>query len=423
MNFLWQKIFLSIDKEIYSCKRMQGEDYHAFIEEVWTNNLKHLLPEKRLDIKDKNKIIAEEISPYHSILKQYKNTLLLFCLNSRQLSYFTPIIEKMQHDAVILTMEDISDAKIEALKIPVIVFGVLSQPIALEQDYLRNHFEYLFLLTNTFYLLIKDIMPSAVMVMEGCHYEAEVISSVSKILDIKTICVQQGWPGLMHTRFKNMTYDYFLSWGKGFNELWKKYSSGPAYLGVGYPFSISAHQSASKQNITFFFQAPLFTISNQTFQDMIAFAFYCSRTFPDRTIWIREHPEYNLNSVVKAFIGAQPNMGIVTERPLSEVYAETEIGVAIFSSTLMEGIIHHVIPFVFNLTSMPCYYPDVDKDGIGVEAKSMKDAQEKICRIINDPTYRATIKNKIEKAKRKYFQKAEGISIKNVLDAVSYSTI
>ncbi|MGH2643500.1 MAG: hypothetical protein ACRDE2_06100, partial [Chitinophagaceae bacterium] len=92
-------------------------------------------------------------------------------------------------------------------------------------------------------------------------------------------------------------------------------------------------------------------------------------------------------------------------------------------STLMEGIIHHVIPFVFNPTSMPSYYPDVDKEGIGVEAKSMEEAEQKICHIMNDPTYRATIKNNIKKAKRKYFERSEGASIKDLLKKTSCPSI
>jgi hypothetical protein len=156
---------------------------------------------------------------------------------------------------------------------------------------------------------------------------------------------------------------------------------------------------------------------------MISFSFHCARSFPDRKIYIREHPEYKLNDLDKAFITAQPNIRMVSKTPLQEVFAETEIGVAIFSSTLMEGIIHNVIPFVFNLTSMPCYYPNVDKEGIGVEAKSMEEAQKKMCYIINDQTYMATIKGNIKKAKRRYFERSEGVSIKNVPEMVSYSTI
>lgn len=414
-NYLWEMIFFNRFKEIYSHTKMRGENHSSIVKIIWHNVIEPFLPSGKEVIN--SRLFQGKKPVYDCSIKKYENKELFFCSNFRQLSYFIPLLNKADNRAVVVAMEGSIEESLFDYKGDLLEVNLILKPLLLRQQYMNVKFRYIYLLANTFYILLKEIMPSCVFVMEGCHYETETIAAVCRSLKIKSICMQQGWPGLIHTRFKNMSYDYFLTWGKGFSELWKQHNPKPVYLESGYLYPVIHSTTGSKSCITFFFQAPSFVLGIQTLRDMIAFAFYCARTFPERKIYIREHPEYNLSDLDKAFITVQPNIKIVSKTPLKEVFAETELGVAVFSSTLIEGIIHDVIPFVFNLTSMPNYYPDVAKEDIGVEAKSMEEAQEKMCNLINDRSYRTRIKDSIQNVKKEYFGCVKKDSIDSIIGA------
>lgn len=413
-NFLWQNLFHNKNKESYSNKRIEGKAFNHFIEEIWNTSLHPLLPS--LDNITESKIINSEDNNYQEVLNL--DAILFYCKNNRQLEYYLPILNKIEERVVILTLEELNESLLIKHNIEIIKFGVISKPIFIEQKYLEEKFPFLFSLTDILFLLIKTITPKKIIILEGCHYETEIISSISKVYSIKTICIQQGWPSLMHTRFINMTYDYFLTWGKEFNKLWGKYNSFPIFIETGYLYEVNKRDKKEKKSITFFFQAPLFTISNIAFQEMIEFAFFCAEQFPYRKILIREHPEYRFTSKIMKRILKQNNIKLVTDNKIHEVFSQTEIGVSFFSSTLMEGIVHNIIPFVFNPTSNPKYYPDIDKERLGLEVKTFAKAKEKILHLLKTELLKQNFKKNISKNKKIYFECVELETANKILQII-----
>ena len=55
-----------------------------------------------------------------------------------------------------------------------------------------------------------------------------------------------------------------------------------------------------------------------------------------------------------------PNIEMVTDGKLAEVFARTRVGVAHYSSSLMEGVAHGAVPLVYDPTEGSRYSPDVD---------------------------------------------------------------
>ena len=54
---------------------------------------------------------------------------------------------------------------------------------------------------------------------------------------------------------------------------------------------------------------------------------------------------------------------MVTDGKLAEVFARTRVGVAHYSSSLMEGVAHGAVPLVYDPTEGSRYSPDVETAG------------------------------------------------------------
>lgn len=343
-------------------------------------------------------------SKYENILSNRKGKKIFYCKNNRQFEYLFPILKKEKRESIILTFEELNEKLLFNTNIEIIEIDLIDEELAITKSYLQQNFHTFFLHLNTFYIFIKLLEPTSFMLLEGCHYEEEIISSICKKYAISTYCLQQGWPCVMHTRFKNMTYDYYLTWGEGFNSLWKKWNPIPHFVTLGYLYkSINLQKNAvKKEAITFFFQAPMFIISENCFSKMIEFVFFCAEAFPHKPILIREHPEYAiLNRFPKKMLDKYTNIEFVTYEKLELIFEKTEIGVSIFSSTIMECLVYDVIPFIFNLTSMPFYNPNLEKAGGGIEVRTLEDAKRRIISI--SEKQKKELKNKMNYLKQKYF--------------------
>jgi len=408
-NFLWESIFFGSSRNTYSEMRSKELDYVSFIQSIWKQKIQPLLPNSNKHESFVIKKSSEQLAP---LLEPFRNTIVFYCINNRQLNYYRPILEKIDEPIVILTRENIGDDSFMKPNIQFIEYDLIFQDFFIKNKYFEENFSYIFFLSNSLLPVIHDLSPRCVVIFEGCHFETEIVSSICKFENIPTICIQQGWPSLMHTRFQNMSYDYFLTWGKAFNKLWGRYNPAPTFKEVGCLYSI--RPPSNKTGIAFFFQAPLFIIDEFILDVMMKFFIHCAERYKDRKIYLREHPEYKLSPNKISDLKQYPNIGIVSDWEISMVFSQSEIGVSVFSSTLMEGIVHDTIPFVFNLTSYPNYYPDLEKDGIGLEAKSINEAILKIEKLIENKKYRETVKRNILAKKTFYFKAYNSECINNI---------
>lgn len=413
-NFIWEKIFFSHDKDTYSKLRLQGQNYNEIIKKIW---LEKIVPLLNVENTYTNFIINNSSKLFSTLLEPHIGSIIFYCKNNRQLQYYLPILKRINIPTVILSLDDINELDLTGLNIQIIQYELIYQELFINSGYLEYNFPYIFYLVNTLFFLLDKLSPRRVVLLEGCHFETEVVSAICKFKKITSLCLQQGWPSLMHTRFTNMSYDYFLTWGKGFSDLWSTHNQTLKMEEVGYPYPIALN--SYKTGIAFFFQAPLYIIDNALLESMFEFFIFCSNTYPDRKVYIREHPEYKLGLNKISELGNYKNIEVVTDWQISDVFSKSEIGVSIFSSTLMEGIIHETIPFVFNLTSSPGYYPNVEKEGIGIEVRSLNEARTKMDTLIKcENNLKAFIKNNINKKKHYYFKNTGEESIMKIVDII-----
>lgn len=414
-NFLWLKIFLNESRKIYSEQRLLGVDKNTITQKIWDALFEKKLPTNTEEICGVEVNWTKGKSCYYNALKPLEKRLLFYCKNYRQLVYFLPVLKAIKEPVIVLAKFQLPKNIELGERITVLEFDIVSEEVCIQSDYLEQNFELIFEYTNTFSILLEILKPKAIFVLEGCHEEMEVLAAIAKKQSISSICIQQGWPSVMHTRFREMNYDFYLTWGKAFNELWANYNSKPKFIDVGYMYEVLTEK---KEVLTFFLQAPVIILNEVYFNEFLEFIAYCASTFSKQIIYVKEHPEYQLSEEQKNNFISYKNVSFVNDIPLAKLYAITEISVAAFSSTLMESVVHGIIPFVFDPSSTPSYYPDLEMEGIGISSKSLKEAKFKIKQLLENEVVKHNLKSKLAQVKLDYFTDVGDDAVDNILNVI-----
>lgn len=343
-----------------------------------------------------------------------KNRLVFYCKNERLFQYLLPVINAIPEPIIIMTVHCLPH---HSTAYPTITFLALSDfqicPYV-SNSYLQQTFPQVCQYTNALSIFTELLHPKAFFLIEGPHFESAIIGEIGRHRQIPTICIQQGWPGILHTAFRNMNYDYYLTWGKAFNELWEKYNPLSHFIDVGYAYPVAS--SHSKEYVTFFLQAPIILLDQDNYSDILYLIEYIADTFPEQKIYIREHPEYRLPEYYHPYYNRYPNICWGTELPLEDIYAATLVGIAAYSSTLSEGILHDVIPFSFLPGSSFHYDPNPEQIGIGMCATTLQEAQDKIHSLLTNPAMIKIYNDNIRQLKFHYFTSHGTETIHNITD-------
>lgn len=416
LNYLWDRIFFSRLREYYNRDRKGGIDKDILINDLWEKHFVKLIPtvkaEKALHAIQWNK----ESSQYNEALHPYVGRKIFYCKNHRQLLYFLPILKKIDEQVLVLAKYVVPENFELPDHIMVIEFNLITDEICVESENLAEYFRQVLHQINTFSILFGILAPTCVIVLEGCHEDMEVIAALCKKQHIPSICIQQGWPSILYSKFQNMKYDYYLTWGEQFNILWSKYNPEPVFKEIGYLYKVM--EKSNQKALTFFLQAPLFILDRVYFDEILTFITYCAGQFEQRPIYIREHPEYKLTQEVKADILNYANVRFVSDMPLAELFSQTEISISAFSSTIMEGVIHDVIPFIFNPGSSKGYYPDLQMEGIGIYANSLGNAKIKITELLQGEQAKSELLSNLRKSKPFYFTAHDDNAVENAVNYV-----
>lgn len=368
------------EKKYYNQRRLQGMNKDEAMKRVDTFlDLFHVVPSEQNEVE----LTAMQDHPWNEILADYKNQLLIYIFNPRQLTYLTPLIEKINHPILLIAEYELP----EETELPEYVTALTlesSDQRAFANSYIEQCFPSLYQYANTFNYLLGILRPRGVICLEGCHMQEQLLAVMAQDNHIPSVCIQQGWPSVMRTGFRRFPFQYFFTWGQRFCELWKKYNPHTRFIPMGYMYDVLKTQEDVRKAITFFLQAPFFISDFRYFDDIVELITDSAGLYPDQLFLVREHPEYKLSEQVLKEWKAYPNIKIVSDRPLKEVYSCSLITVSHFSSSLMEGIIHDSIPLVYDPTTDSCYYPDVEKEGLGKITKTKKEFHQYLKEILSN---------------------------------------
>ena len=289
-------------------------------------------------------------------------------------------------------------------------------------------------LYNYYYATLKKLKPKCVVVPEGNHIQDELINQIGKQLSIPVICLQQGWSPIIHNGFRHMSYTKMLVWGQGFADLLQPLNPEQKFVVTGshivkFNHSVnSINQATTRKGISFFLQSPKKIGTIKTWNQFLELIRWTAKEFVEVPVLVREHPQYLLSSKERNRLQRYSNVKLVSPSSysLSTVLADSMLVVAIYSTTILEGIAAGVLPLIFNVTSLPSYYPDVQAAGAGIEVKNLEEAKQAVRRIITDKTYIFQFEASMKKFRNQYFadnnsQKAVEKITKEIYEAVSTS--
>lgn len=377
------------------------------------------LEKNPVDSKSKE-IYKAIVSNFKEELKPYKNKIVFYAYGERFLNQVIDILSAINEEVIILSNYNFPETTTCPDNIKIIEYSALEIE-NIPNDFLKLKFPIFYYLYNTLEAVITALNPKSIIVMEGGNIiDYEILSSIGSKINIKTICLQHGWPCILHTGFRKMPFDYFFTWGLEFSNLFKKVNSKPKFLNTGYPFLVPENKLNKKNAISFFFQAPFFVATVPIIEQMIDFAIFCALSFPKLDILIREHPANQFRSNKFDELKYYNNIQFVpaSTSPLPKLLDQSLISVAIFSSTLMESVAYGAIPFVFNLTSMPNYHPNIQEIGLGVEAKTLTEAKEKMLELLEEDIVLKKVQKKSADIKSKYFTMTGDRAITKIVEKI-----
>lgn len=357
-------------------------------------------------------IMPKDCIPLSGTLSHIGNRLAVYIYNSRQLKYLMSFIETVNRPLVLLCEKSVDietdmPEYVEAIDLDYSIVPELTDNVNMAIDKMRSFY----MLMNSIFSVLKV---EGVVLLEGCHFQEQIIGEIAHEHGFPSILLQQGRPSVMHTMFRRFPYSHFITWGNGFNNLWRKYNSAPEYCAAGYPYPVKSKRADA---ISFFLQAPLF-ISDDVYFDMVVdLIAKTAKRHDSRTVLIREHPEFRMGISKKTALSEFSNVRFVTDVALSDVFASSCVVVSHFSSSLIEGIAHGCIPLVFDPTTYSRYTPDVEAVGIGSIAKNTYDFFQKLDKILSEAD---TYASNISRSKDRWYHAVGIEAAKNQAKSVNH---
>ena len=274
---------------------------------------------------------------------------------------------------------------------------------------------------------LKQLNPQCLVVVEGNHPPDEVINQVGKQLSIPTVCLQQGWSPIVHNGFRNMSYTKMLVWGEGFAELLQPYNPNQRFVATGSHivnterFAGELSEALPRRGISFFLQSPRKLGSQSSWEELLKLINYTAIEFREVPILVREHPSYPLPEQERNDVLNAENVQLVPpgSYSLAEILNASCLAVTIFSTTILESIAAGVFPLVFNVTSMPSYYPDVAATGAAVEVKSIDEAMPVIRSVLTDVEYCQKVQTAATQFKAKYFYQDSQKPVEHIVKEIT----
>lgn len=349
---------------------------------------------------------------------------ILFCVQSaRIVKYLVPISSKMIGEYAYITHDKQTADFLRSENLPFICvsrFGYSVERWAKKKDVL-----YKSVITDKYDLLfdsIKEIKPKTVVVAEGNTPYDEITNRICKQCGIRSVCVQQGWAFFVgHTGFRNMTYSKMLVWGNSIVHNLSLYNPNQKFIVTGsHIVSTRDFKTEKISTVSLFSQGETFIINKMAAREFILLAkqiiIECSGT----KVIIREHPLYPLASVEKERL---EKIGIIfmspTKYSLDEVFEKSDLIISIFSSVILESMASGIIPMVFNPNLFPDYFANIEIKGVGIEAKSVKEAVSTIKRLVENPNEMKKYKEPIDRFRKEYFAFDKKTALENIIREIT----
>jgi hypothetical protein len=277
-----------------------------------------------------------------------------------------------------------------------------------------SYFDDLYL---SLYNIFKKISPKSVILLEGDAPYHILSSYACEKLNVKTICFQWGLLPTYKskTAFSNMSFSYFMTWGKYFTNQLIEYNPKQKFLDFGY--LNFPNQQSSGQKILFLDQGGCFeNVSNYHIHLFRNIAVKLAKSFP-RNVLLRPHPNdppspEDINILVKGGVQITDSTG-----PISDDLIQSKVSISIQSSSLLDSFVFGVIPVSFHHEQMDSYPFPFNQYKIGLESASVRVIYDFIYKICTDDSFHENYQLNIKRFSNKFFKKSTKDQMKKVLNS------
>jgi hypothetical protein len=369
-------------------------------------NLKELFLEKLFVSRFSEKYIV-------SLLKSLVNFLIFrICLRKFHQNRLTFIVHHEKFIKYINESGIFDDKKLNWILLDNIK---LPQKNSLKDNYLRFRNVYFslprkcFILNyceksyESFLFFLKRVRPSTVFVLEGDAPYHIQISNACNTLGIKNFCFQWGLiqTTAAKTRFSNMNFTGFLTWGNFFTDQLVPYNSMQNFHDFGHlNFSIT---KSSGHSIIFLDQGSSNPQIDQShFQEYHKIILrFCQNTH--HKIIVRPHPNHDLCEVLRENL-IQHGVEISNNKTsLSHDLSLSKVAVSIMSSSLLDASINGIIPVSFRYDQMEEYPFPLNQLKIGLESSCPSEIFKFINLIMSRPSLYKEYKERLLKSIKTLF--------------------
>ena len=230
----------------------------------------------------------------------------------------------------------------------------------------------------------------------------EILCKAARQKNIKSICVQWGAIPFMKPKltFENMSCNYFFSWGKFFENQFKKKNKEIKFISTGRKTILK--KIKRKKIITFIMAPPVPDFPEEYNFDLLEISKYIAKKYNNWECVIRNHPLYEIKTNM---IGNFKNLKIESyyNNPIDLCLKKSSIVVGIVSSVLIEAIYHNTIPVVYERNENHKFYPRLDENKIGFIRNDIESTIDILENLITDKKKLIKTINSIKIKKLKYF--------------------
>lgn len=343
--------------------------------------------------------------------------VLFHIVHAKFASYLKPVVRYLSSDqyAYLISVDPGLAPALESLNEPYVTEYYRSDTIhAVFVAKALKQFEGLVNAADRIHSAISRIRPNCVVLVEGNAPLDIITAEVCAQLQIPTFCIQQGWSPVVHSGFRNMSFDEMFVWGEGFANLLAPSNPRQQFTVTGnHAIQALGHEPTGMESrsmtISFFLQAPCALLSSRGYDEFIELIIWCARTYPTARFVVREHPSYPVPEELLAKMKAYNNIKFSSplRDRLADVIRESSLVVSVFSTVLLEAVALGTVPLICGIGSTPRYEPDLAGAGAAIEVHSVAAAMQVINQVVCEPGYLDRYKIRLATVSAQYFSKGE----------------
>ena len=413
---------------ILLCNRELPPDAINFVKKITVRNIAKSSIRKIFKILLLDKIIGFfiEFSDYNYFNKTKNPPIIITLVHQKFVNYLKPITDALDSDYKYLSIYDRVNYFLLENKLPLVkirAFGYRIKNFIDRRRYLSD--AGLTMQYDIIYGALKRLRPESVLIIEGNAANNEIVNQACKKLGIKTVCIQQGWSPIIHSGFRNMSYSKMLVWGEGFAQLLAPYNPEQKFVAVGShilnPPTKTKDKTIGKQKtISFFLSAPSGLLTPKIWDEYFNLIIWTAKELKDQKIIVSDDPVRPLNEEKIKLLTQFNNLTIVSplKQKLKDTLNSSDITVLVMSTIILESIAANVFPIIFNITSLPNFFPDVNGYGAGIEVRNTADAQKILKKIAAEDDFINSFNPAMDKFRKEFFSGWGENSVKKIIEEI-----